>query len=145
MGQTVSASQPLTQVENLDSIWIEAHVPSQEARSIRQDAKGIASLLANPDLRFPVVLSRISPIVNESTRTQRIWLTLDPKAEIPQVLSGALITVHLSVGDATSSLAIPHPPSYATDRVILPSFRRAMGMSNVGEYRLDERMANIRN
>ncbi len=53
LGQTVSASQPLTQVENLDSIWIEAHVPSQEARSIRQDAKGIASLLANPDLRFP--------------------------------------------------------------------------------------------
>ncbi len=54
-----------------------------------------------------MVLSRISPIVNESTRTQRIWLTPDPKAEIPQVLSGALITVHLSVGDATSSLAIP--------------------------------------
>ena len=107
LGETVSASQPLVEIHNLEAVWIEAHVRSHEFRSLRRDVVGIASILANPDIRFPVAVSRIGPTVNESTRTQRIWLTPSATSSVPQLRSGSLITVTLPVGSPTSTLAVP--------------------------------------
>jgi len=106
LGETVVASQPLVEIQNLESVWIEAHVPSYETRLLSENASGVATLLANPDIRFPVMLSRIGPTVNESTRTQRIWLTPHANSSIPQLRAGALITVNLPIGNSTPSLAI---------------------------------------
>ncbi len=111
LGETVAASQPLVEIQNLDSVWLEAHVPSKEIGSISNQLHGVATMLANPDVRFPVVLSRVGPSVNESTRTQRIWLTPTPAPSptmtLPQLRSGALITLTMSVGSSLSVLAIP--------------------------------------
>ncbi len=107
LGETVSASQPLVEIQNLESVWIEAHVRSHETRSLHGVVNGIATILANPEIRFPVVVSRISPTVNESTRTQRIWLTPSATSSSLQLRSGALITVVLPTGSPTSTLAIP--------------------------------------
>jgi RND family efflux transporter MFP subunit len=107
LGETVSASQPLVEIHNLESVWIEAHVRSPETHSLNGEVNGIATILANPDISFPVVVSRIGPTVNESTRTQRIWLTPKSNSSVPQLRSGALITVVLPIGSPTSTLAIP--------------------------------------
>lgn len=107
LGETVSASQALVEIHNLESVWIEAHVPAHETRSLNESADGVAMILANPDISFPVVLSRIGPTVNESTRTQRIWLTPSATSSVPQLRAGALITVSLPIGRSTSTLAIP--------------------------------------
>ena len=107
LGETVSASQPLVEIHNLESVWIEAHVRSPETHSLNGEVNGIATILADPDISFPVVVSRISPTVNESTRTQRIWLTPKSNSSVPQLRSGALITVVLPIGSPTSTLAIP--------------------------------------
>ncbi len=107
LGETVTASQPLVEIQNLQAVWIEAHVPSRETRSLSEGASGVASLLASPDIRFPVVLSRIGPTVNESTRAQRIWFTPAATSDIPQLRAGALITVNLPIEASISSLAIP--------------------------------------
>ncbi len=88
-------------------MWIEAHLPSHEAQSLADGAAGVATILANPDIRFPVVLSRIGPTVNESTRTQKIWLTPNATSLIPQLRAGALMTVNLPVGSPTLTLVIP--------------------------------------
>ncbi len=107
LGETVGSNQPLVEIQNLDSVWIEANVPSHEARFLTEGIKGVATLLANPDIRFSVILSRIGPIVSESTRTRKIWLTPDTKSTSSQLRSGALITVHLPIGEAELILAIP--------------------------------------
>jgi RND family efflux transporter MFP subunit len=107
LGETVSASQPLVEIHNLESVWIEAHARSPETHSLNGEVNGIATILANPDISFPVVVSRIGPTVNESTRTQRIWLTPKSNSSVPQLRSGALITVVLPIGSPTSTLAIP--------------------------------------
>jgi cobalt-zinc-cadmium efflux system membrane fusion protein len=111
LGETVTANQPLVEIQDLQSFWIEAQVPSREVASMSVDAVGVASLLADSEVRLPVVLSRIGPTLSESTRTQRIWFT--PKtprvddSNIPQFSSGALMTVGLPVGTKSSRLAIP--------------------------------------
>ncbi len=107
LGETVTASQPLVEIQNLEAVWIEAHLPSRETRSLSEGAGGVATILANPDIRFPVVLSRIGPTVNESTRAQRIWFTPAATSDIPQLRAGALITVNLPIEASISSLAIP--------------------------------------
>ncbi len=107
LGETVAASQPLVEIQNLQAVWIEAHVPPRETRSLSEKAVGIATILSSPDIRFPVVLSRIGPTVNESTRTQKIWFTPKATSSIPQLRAGALMTVNLPIGGSTSSLAIP--------------------------------------
>ncbi len=109
LGETVAANQPLVEIQNLDSVWIEAHLSSQATRSLPTSVGGMARIVANPEITFPVALSRIGPTVNESTRTQRIWLAPTPNANgsLPLLRSGSLITVSLSLGDPNSSLAIP--------------------------------------
>ncbi len=81
LGETVVASQPLVEIHDLSSVWIEAHLPSTVAGTMPRDSRAIATILANPDIRIPATLARVGPIVNESTRTQQVWLTpqLDAK------------------------------------------------------------------
>ncbi|XZE18473.1 efflux RND transporter periplasmic adaptor subunit [Pirellulaceae bacterium SH449] len=111
LGETVAANQPLVEVHNLDRVWIEAHVPARDIGRLAPNTRGIAFLLSTPQVSFPAVLSRISPVVNESTRTQRIWLT--PKqtdalsGNIPQLRAGTLTSVDLRLGETTTALTVP--------------------------------------
>ena len=75
LGETVVANQALAEIQNLSSFWIEAYVPPELIASIPEDSHGQASVLANPEIYFPVTVSRIGPVVSETTRNQLIWLT----------------------------------------------------------------------
>lgn len=111
LGETVLANQPLLEIQNLESVWIEAHMPTQVKHPVLEGARGVASLVANPELRLPVVVSRIGPTVNESTRTRRIWLTPTPnsvaQSDVPELRFGTLVRVSVPMGRAPTSLAIP--------------------------------------
>jgi cobalt-zinc-cadmium efflux system membrane fusion protein len=107
LGETVVAGQPLVEIHNLANVWIEAHVPSRDTASIRRDARGSASILANSEIRFPVALSRIGPVVNEATRTQRVWFTPELTAKHPPFRAGTLMSVTLSLGNSETKLAVP--------------------------------------
>jgi RND family efflux transporter MFP subunit len=107
LGETVAANQPLVEIQNLDSVWIEAYVPSHLTYSLTETTGGVATVLASPDIRFSVKISRVGPTVDESTRTQRIWLVPDTNSSIPQLRSGALVSVNLPIGRSISTLAVP--------------------------------------
>jgi membrane fusion protein, heavy metal efflux system len=109
LGEMVAANQPLIEVHNLDTVWVEAHLPSTEIHSLSGDASdlAVATLLAAPEIEFPVVITRIGPVVNEATRTQRIWLTPTDTTSLTQLRAGTLITVTLRLGAPSSRLAIP--------------------------------------
>lgn len=107
LGETVTASQPLVEIQNLESAWIEAHVPSHVTHSLTTNVRGFATLLATPEVKFPIALSRMGPTVNEWTRTQKLWLTPESSSNVSQLRSGALVTVTLPIGESTSTLAIP--------------------------------------
>lgn len=111
LGETVSANQPLIEIQNSNSLWIEAQLLSRDIPLLSSGVKGTAISLANSEIRFPVTLSRVGPTVNEATRTQRIWLSPELNSEstvnVPQLRAGALITVNLPIGLSQSRLAIP--------------------------------------
>lgn len=112
LGETVAANQPLVEVHNLERVWIEAHVPARDIGRLTPSTLGIATILSSPSVSFPTVLSRISPVVNESTRTQRIWLT--PKQtgtllagnDYP-LRAGTLTSVDLRLGETITTLTVP--------------------------------------
>ncbi len=107
LGETVAANQPLVEIHNLDLVWLEAYLPSMESKELTKLPRGMATILANPEIRFPVDLTRIAPTVNEATRTQRLWFSPNSK-ELPRLRSGALATIVLSVGTSTTCLAVPN-------------------------------------
>lgn len=111
LGETVSANQPLIEIQNSNSLWIEAQLLSRDISSLSTEAEGVAILLANSQIQFPVTLARVGPTVSESTRTQRIWLSPELNSEtatiLPHLKAGALITVNLPIGLPRSKLAIP--------------------------------------
>ena len=107
LGETVVASQPLVEIHNLKSVWIEAHVPSADVGSISRDTRGIASILASPDIRMPAILSRIGPVVDDSTRTQRVWLSPELSSSLPPLRAGTLMSIALSLGSGEQGLVVP--------------------------------------
>lgn len=74
LGETIVANQTLVEIQNLNKIWIEANVSAPSRNAVSIESRGQASVLSNPNVHFPVRVTRISPIVSETTRTQRIWL-----------------------------------------------------------------------
>ena len=80
LGETVVSNQALVEIQNLSSLWIEAYVPTKMIDAVSAASHGQASVLSNPEIQFPVSVSRIGPIVSETTRTKLIWLTLDKEA-----------------------------------------------------------------
>jgi len=111
LGETVTANQPLIEIQNSSSLWIEAQVPLQDIPFLNSDLKGIAILLANTSIRFPLALAQVGPTVSETTRTQKVWFNPESSSEtiaiLKRIRSGALVTVNLPVGIANSCLAIP--------------------------------------
>jgi len=107
LGETVIANKSLAEIQNLNSMWLEAHVPTVMMGRISTSNSGTASALSNPTVHFPVTVNRISPIVNGSTRTQRIWLSLDEMTSTPQLLDGMGMSVSLKLSDGHPGLAVP--------------------------------------
>ncbi len=123
LGETVVANQALVEIQNLNSIWIEAHLPTQLRSQISIESRGQASVLSNDNVRFPVHVNRIGPIVSETTRTQRIWLLPDlnatsmfqeggrdralPKQQIGMLRDGTQLTVLIKSTDGPSALVVP--------------------------------------
>ena len=108
LGETVVANQQLVEVQNLDSVWIEAHVATSDTGSISPGSHGIATILSNPEFSVPVIVSRTGPLVDASTRTQRIWLAPSPDAPNIPLRPGMLLSVAISMGKGETNLAVPN-------------------------------------
>ncbi len=109
LGETVVSNQSLVEIQNLGSVWIEAHVPTQFRSLVSSDSSGKASVLANPSVQFPVHVARVGPTVSETTRTQRIWLTPTDAVLKNELLlrDGMQLTVLLKSSEGPPTLVVP--------------------------------------
>ena len=128
LGETIVANEALVEIQDLKSIWIEAHAPPHLVRAISTATAGKASVLSNSLIQFPVNVSRVGPTVSETTRTQPIWLTtnfaqeqnlpnpthergtvenpsLTPRVEM--LRDGMQVTVSLKMAEGQPVLAVP--------------------------------------
>jgi Cu(I)/Ag(I) efflux system membrane fusion protein len=74
---------------------------------ISTTSTGQAIVLSNSDIQFPVFVTRISPIVSEITRTQRIWLAAQSLPPNIILREGIQLTLALNVHVGGSAIAIP--------------------------------------
>jgi RND family efflux transporter MFP subunit len=110
LGETVVANQSLVEIQNLVNVWIEAHVPTKQMGRVSLRSHGQAVVLSNQSVAFPVSVTRIGPIVSETTRTQRIWLQLDQQREQAAQIDlrdGMQLTVLLKSSDGQQGLVVP--------------------------------------
>lgn len=107
LGDTVSASQALVEIQDLSQFWIEANAPSSTTGSLKVGAIGVATFLANSDLRIPVKLTRISPIIDETTRTQRLWFESDSTNAAPKMHAGMMMSISISSEPGVNCLSVP--------------------------------------
>jgi membrane fusion protein, heavy metal efflux system len=107
LGESIAPNQALIEIQDLQSIWIEAHVPVQLAHLIGPASTGQAALLSNPQIQFPVSVSRIGPLANQSTRTQSIWLTPTTSVSQLPLRDRMQLSISLQTSTGLPVLAIP--------------------------------------
>lgn len=107
LGETVLANQALVEIRDLRSMWGEAHVPTTLMGGIEKSSGGMAYILSNPNIQFPVAIVRISPVVSESTRTQRVWFSLPIQDSQQPLRDGMKLTALIRIDIGTPGLAVP--------------------------------------
>lgn len=76
-GTTVSTSTAIARIGNIKKLQIEAQVPERDIGVLRNGLTADVTLEAYKDEIFPAHIFRISPIVDETSRTKEIYYLFD--------------------------------------------------------------------
>ncbi len=107
LGETVAANQVLAEIQKLQDVWIEAHVPSEDTPSLAMVHRGIVTVLSTPGIQFPATVSRVGPLVSPTTRTQRLWLVPDPMPDNFLLRDGMQLSVAMNLNQPITAVAVP--------------------------------------
>jgi multidrug efflux pump subunit AcrA (membrane-fusion protein) len=77
VGSTLSTSTAIMRIARSDELEISAKVNEREIAVLKNGLKARLSLEAWPGISFPATISRISPVVDATSRTKEIILKLD--------------------------------------------------------------------
>ncbi|MBC7171473.1 MAG: efflux RND transporter periplasmic adaptor subunit, partial [Polyangiaceae bacterium] len=112
-GATVAPGELLFRVVDVSELWIRARVPEREASGIRADQDASLSL---PGLETPIAIDITGDDANASVVS--VARTIDPESRTVDVLYGlvrpderlrvgALVRVHVPVGEPVSGVVVP--------------------------------------
>ena len=76
-GAKVTTSTVIAKVGELDNLQVEANIPERYVGVLKTGLKASISLEAYPDEIFFATVSRVSPVVDSTSRTKEIRLTFD--------------------------------------------------------------------
>lgn len=96
VGTSVSTNTAVAQIGNIRELQIKAKVPERDVAVLKQDLKAHVSLVAYKNQTFDAHVIRVSPIVDEVSRTKEIYLafdTIDPKINAGMYAKIKLLTV----------------------------------------------------
>ena len=96
VGTSVNTNTAVAQIGNIRELQIKAKVPERDVSVLKQDLKAQVSLVAYKNQIFDAHVIRVSPIVDEVSRTKEIYLafdTIDPKINAGMYAKIKLLTV----------------------------------------------------
>jgi membrane fusion protein, multidrug efflux system len=76
-GTTVSTSTAIAQLGNITKLQISAKVPERDVGVLKNGLTAVVTLSAYPNDTFPAHVFRVSPIVDETSRTKEIYYIFD--------------------------------------------------------------------
>ena len=96
VGTSVNTNTAVAQIGNIRELQIKAMVPERDISVLKTDLKAQVSLVAYKNQTFDAHVIRVSPIVDEVSRTKEIYLafdTIDPKINAGMYAKIKLLTV----------------------------------------------------
>lgn len=105
IGEAVERSTSLFQIENLNSVMVNANVPEDQIGKVRVGQRASVKVSAYPDQRFSGVIDSLGSRVDEKTRALPVRLLVENRNGHlrPEMFASA----SLGVGDATSGIVVP--------------------------------------
>ena len=104
-GTTVSTNSVITQIGDISNLQIRANVPERYVSVLRTGLKADISLEAYPGVVFPATVTRVSPVVDSTSRTKEIILHFDSKDE--RINAGMFAKVVLFTEDYEGLVTMP--------------------------------------
>ncbi|MGH7907862.1 MAG: efflux RND transporter periplasmic adaptor subunit, partial [Candidatus Binataceae bacterium] len=104
-GQEVAYLDPLADLVDPKSIYVEAQIPIDDESLINPGMTAVVTSPVRPNEKFPAVVQALSPSVNANSATAGARLRFTGSRRI--TISGAAVNVHVTTKSVPNALVIP--------------------------------------
>jgi len=106
VGQSVAPGMPVAWVASYgERVRVKVNVSDQDLRFVRPGARGIVSVAAVPDTTFAGAVSRVTPVLDQMTRTATVELVVDNRGR--RLVPGMACAVRLVLEQREAAVALP--------------------------------------
>lgn len=105
VGTTVTTNSAVTMIGDIDNLQITCSIPERYVAELKTGLQAEVFLEAYPDAVFTATVSRVSPVVDSSTRTKEIILNFNRKDS--RVNAGMFAKVKLYTTKYSGQLVVP--------------------------------------
>ena len=106
VGTSVNTSTSIAQIGNITQLQIKANVPERDIAVLKTDLTAEVSLVAYKNETFSAHVIRVSPIVDEVSRTKEIYLAFDQ--EDSRINAGMYSKIKLNTTKHENAIVIPY-------------------------------------
>jgi len=123
-GTTVTTSSEIAHIGNINNLQIECKIPESKIAVLQNGLTARVGLEAykNQGIDFPAHIFRISPIVDETSRTKQVYLIFDTNDE--RINAGMYVKIHLNTILHENVIVIP------TDSILSESGKKYVYVKN---------------
>ena len=121
-GTTVSTSTEIARIGNINNLQIECKIPESKIAVLKNGLTAEVGLEAYKDEVFPAHVFRISPIVDETSRTKETYLIFDTTDQ--RINAGMYVKIKLNTVLHENVITVP------TDSIITESSRKYVYVYN---------------
>ncbi len=105
IGTTVTTNSAVTMIGDIDNLQVSCSIPERYVAELKTGLKAEVSLEAYPGIVFSATVSRVSPVVDSSTRTKEIILNFDKKDS--RINAGMFAKIKLYTTKYSGQLVVP--------------------------------------
>lgn len=105
VGTTVKTNSAVTMIGDIDNLQVTCPIPERYVAELKTGLNAEVSLEAYPGIVFSASVSRVSPVVDASTRTKEVILNFDKKDS--RINAGMFAKVKLYTTKYSGELAVP--------------------------------------
>lgn len=105
VGTTVNTNSAVTMIGDIDNLQVTCPIPERYVAELKTGLNAEVSLEAYPGIVFSASVSRVSPVVDASTRTKEVILNFDKKDS--RINAGMFAKVKLYTTKYSGELAVP--------------------------------------
>lgn len=104
-GTTVTTSTEIAMIGNINNLQIECKIPESKIAVLKKGLTARVALEAYKGMDFPAHILKISPIVDETSRTKQVYLIFDTSDE--RINAGMYVKIHLNTILHKNVLTVP--------------------------------------